>query len=71
MLDFFVGWEFQAYTTSEGSDSVEICMIVMIAETIIQTPAVFSYRFISSGEAIGICMQCYKQAHTHDRIILL
>lgn len=54
ILDFFVGWEFQMYTISEESGSVEICMVVMITETTIQSPAVFNYQFLLGGDAIGI-----------------
>ena len=46
------------YTASEGTDSIEICMVVMIkTEVSVLTPAVFNYRFISAGEAIGKVLQ--------------
>ena len=54
MSVFFVGWEFQMYTTSEAMESVEICLVVLFRQDIILlTPAVFEYQFISTGEAIG------------------
>ena len=58
ILEFFVGWESQMYTASEGTDSIEICMVVMIrTEVSVLTPAVFNYQFISTGEAIGTVLR--------------